>query len=119
MDYDAVADWPAHKARVEAFVWRELERVLPGVREQVVVATSASAQTSWRFTLNQRGAMLGWEMSPEQLGAGRPAQATGIRGLHLVGHWTRPGGGVTPVIVSAQRAAERILRGGGAGATHS
>jgi phytoene dehydrogenase-like protein len=111
MDYDAVGDWPQHKRDIEAFVWRELERVLPGIAAHVVVATSASAQTSWRFTLNQRGAMLGWEMSPEQLGDGRPPQETPIWGLHLVGHWTRPGGGVTPVIVSAQRAAERILAG--------
>jgi prolycopene isomerase len=114
MDYAAVGDWPAHKRDTEAFVWRELERVLPGIQEHVVVATSASAQTSWRFTLNQQGAMLGWEMSPEQLGEGRPAQQSPIRGLHLVGHWTRPGGGVTPVMVSAQRLAERILAGGSA-----
>jgi all-trans-retinol 13,14-reductase len=113
MDYEAVEDWPAHKQAVEAFVFRELERVLPGIGEHVVVATSASAHTSWRFTLNQRGAMLGWEMSPEQLAEGRPPRETPIRGLHLVGHWTRPGGGVTPVIVSAQRVAEQILGGGG------
>jgi prolycopene isomerase len=111
LDYDAIADWPAHKERMEAFVHRELERVLPGIGDHIAVGTSASAQTSWRFTRNQRGAMLGWEMAPDQLGAARAAEEVGIRGLHLVGHWTRPGGGVTPVIVSAQRAAERILRG--------
>lgn len=114
MDYEGVAEWPEHKRRIEAFVFRELERVLPGIGERIVVATSASAHTSWRFTLNRRGAMLGWEMSPDQLGEARPAQETAIRGLHLVGHWTRPGGGVTPVIVSAQQVAERITgsRGG-------
>jgi phytoene desaturase len=111
LDYDAITDWPAHKRAMEAFVFRELERVLPGIGAHVAVGTSASAQTSWRFTRNQRGAMLGWEMAPDQLGAARAAEEVGIRGLHLVGHWTRPGGGVTPVIVSAQRAAERILRG--------
>jgi hypothetical protein len=77
------------------------------------VRTSASARTSWRFTLNHHGAMLGWEMSPEQVGAGRPDLTAPLAGLYTVGHWTRPGGGITPVIVSAQRAA-RLAAGAGA-----
>ena len=38
---------------------------------------SASALTSWRFTLNLHGAMLGWEMSPGPVGrqAARPSRA--------------------------------------------
>jgi phytoene dehydrogenase-like protein len=58
--------------------------------------------------------MLGWEMSPEQLGERRPdiAGAAGnIRNLHFVGHWTRPSGGITPVIVSAQQVATAVVRG--------
>jgi len=31
--------------------------------------------------------------------------------LYLTGHWTQPGGGITPVIVSAQRVAKAILTG--------
>jgi phytoene dehydrogenase-like protein len=115
LDYDAVEDWPRHKQEIEAFLFANLERVLPGIGEHIVVRTSASARTAWRFTLNARGAMLGWEMSPEQLGAGRPAPETAIRNLHCVGHWTQPGGGITPVIVSAQRVAQTILRGASAG----
>jgi phytoene dehydrogenase-like protein len=111
LDYNAVEDWPQHKREMEAFIFSNLERVIPGIGERIAVKTSASARTSWRFTLNHRGAMLGWEMSPEQLGAGRPAPETAIRGLHCVGHWTQPGGGITPVIVSAQRVAQTVLRG--------
>ena len=110
MDYDAVEDWPRHKREVEAFVFAQLERVLPGIGRHIAVHSSASARTSWRFTLNTRGAMLGWEMSPEQLGSGRPSPETAIANLHCVGHWTQPGGGVTPVIVSAQRVAQTVLR---------
>ncbi len=74
----------------------------------VVVHLSASAATSERFTLNSRGAMLGWMMSPEQLGEGRMGIRTPVEGLFLTGHWTRPGGGITPVIVSALHAAEAV-----------
>ena len=55
--------------------------------------------------------MLGWAMSPEQLGEARLPAATPVENLYLTGHWTRPGGGVTPVIVSAQRLAQSILTG--------
>jgi phytoene dehydrogenase-like protein len=109
MDYGGVTDWDAHKARVEDFVVSHLARVIPGVRERIVVRLSASAKTAWRFTLNTAGAMLGWEMSPEQLGDGRPGIRGPVEGLYLVGHWTRPGGGITPVIMSALRAAEAVL----------
>lgn len=111
IDYDAVADWAEHKRRTEEFILTHLERVIPGIGERIVVSSSASARTSWRFTLNQRGAMLGWEMSPEQLGEGRPDLASPLANLYLVGHWTRPGGGITPVIVSAQQVAQAVLDG--------
>jgi len=115
LDQEAIADWPAHKRAVEALVLGHLERLIPGISARIVVAASASARTAERFTLNHRGAMLGWEMSPDQLGAGRPDVTSPVRDLWLVGHWTRPGGGVTPVIVSAQRVARAILSGRGAG----
>lgn len=111
MDYEATVDWPEHKRQIEAFALGHLERVIPGITQKIVVCTSASARTSWRFTLNQQGAMLGWEMSPDQLGDGRPARTTPIRNLYLVGHWTRPGGGITPVIVSAQQVAAAVIQG--------
>lgn len=111
MDYEAVDDWERHKRSVEQLALDHLERLVPGITKKVVVSISASARTSWRFTLNQKGAMLGWEMSPEQLGEGRPDITTPIRNLYLVGHWTRPGGGITPVIVSAQRVAAAVVRG--------
>lgn len=111
LNYDAVENWPLHKKEMEAFIFSNLEHVVPGIGDRITVRSSASALTSRRFTLNTQGAMLGWEMSPEQLGAGRPAPETAIRDLHCVGHWTQPGGGITPVIVSAQRVAQTVLRG--------
>jgi len=120
MDYAGTADWPAHKQRIEDFALAHLERLIPGFTERIVVKTSASARTSQRFTLNHQGAMLGWEMSPWQLGEGRPGVTSTIKNLYFVGHWTRPGGGITPVIVSAQQAAAAIVRGvRGASATRT
>jgi prolycopene isomerase len=114
MDCGDVGDWTAHKREIEDFIFGHLERVIPGIGARVAVHSSASARTSWRFTWNRGGAMLGWEMSPEQLGDGRPDLETAVPGLYCVGHWTRPGGGITPVIVSAQQVARRVLSGSNA-----
>lgn len=103
---------PAHrKAEVERFVLEQFEKILPGASRAIVSRSSASDRTAERFTRNRAGAMLGWEMAPDQLGANRPDVASPIPNLHFVGHWTRPGGGVAPVLVSAMRAAEAILDG--------
>jgi phytoene dehydrogenase-like protein len=104
----------ALRARIERRVLERFERVLPGVSRAIVSRTSATDRTAERFTRNSGGAMLGWEMSPDQLGRKRPDTRCGIPNVRFVGHWTRPGGGVAPVIVSARRVAEEILRGAAA-----
>ncbi len=109
VDAERIDDWDAHKAAVQAFLLGRLEAVLPGVSRHVEVACTATARTAWRFTRNEGGAMLGWEMSPDQLGDARPGVRGPLRNLFLTGHWVRPGGGITPVIVSAVRAAEAVV----------
>ena len=53
--------------------------------------------------------MLGWEMSPNQLGENRIGVVGPIKGLYFTGHWVQPGGGITPVIISAVQAAKAVL----------
>jgi phytoene dehydrogenase-like protein len=113
VDYDAVADWGTHKAAVERRVMAHLEEMIPGLAAKVVVKNSASALTSYRFTGNYQGAMLGWEMAPDQLGDKRPGIAGPLKNFYLTGHWVRPGGGITPVIVSAMQVAEAVLGNAG------
>jgi prolycopene isomerase len=108
VNFDAVQDWPSHKAAVEDYIYSSLERCIPGLTEKVVVRLSASAHTSHRYTLNHHGAMLGWEISPDQLGERRPDIQGQFKNLYFVGHWSQPGGGITPVMISAMRAAQMI-----------
>lgn len=109
---EEVDDWAAHKASVEGKIMERLRDLIPGIDARIVVKLSATAMTSFKYTRNWQGAMLGWEMSPDQLGAARLPTSTPIKGLHLVGHWAQPGGGITPVMICAQRVAEEILSGG-------
>jgi prolycopene isomerase len=110
IDYDHIGDWAAHKANFERYIMDHLERLIPGFGSKVVVRLSASALTSHRYTLNHQGAMLGWEMSPDQLGPHRLGVVSPIDRLSFVGHWVQPGGGITPVIVSAVNVARMITK---------
>jgi phytoene dehydrogenase-like protein len=106
-----IEDYPAYKAEVHESTMSRLRERLPGIDNHIVHCSSASHHTSYRFTNNYQGGMLGWEMSPDQLGPRRLPLYTTVDNLYLTGHWTQPGGGITPVIVSAQRVARAILTG--------
>lgn len=110
INYDAIENWAAHKASVEEYIMRNLEQVIPGFSDKIVVKQTASALTSYRFTLNHQGAMLGWEMSPDQLAPDRPSIVGPIKNLFFTGHWVQPGGGITPVIISAMQVAKLITQ---------
>ncbi|PON18569.1 hypothetical protein C2W62_07280 [Candidatus Entotheonella serta] len=110
IDYNAIEDWGTHKAAIERDIMDHLERMMPGFGDKVVVKSSASALTSHRYTLNYQGAMLGWEMSPDQLGDQRLDVTGPIQNLYFAGHWVKPGGGITPVIVSAMKVAQLITK---------
>ena len=109
MDSEGLDDPQRHKMEVERFLLGEIEGILPGISQSIEHLSTASAQTAERFTLNHKGAMLGWQMAPDQIGNHRPGVQGHLPGLYYTGHWVRPGGGITPVIVSAQHATEAIL----------
>ncbi|HEY3107394.1 MAG TPA: NAD(P)/FAD-dependent oxidoreductase, partial [Chloroflexota bacterium] len=109
LPYGWASSWRREKARYAELVLDEVESVLPGLRDSLTFVEGASPRTLERYTLNQAGAMYGWDPSPSQAGAARLAQSGPIRGLYLAGHWTRPGGGVYGVVASGLQAAELVL----------
>lgn len=110
LDYEGIEDWADHKQQIQNTMLDRLRLIFPDIDQKIVTMNAASAKTSHRFTQNFQGAMLGWTMSPQQLGERRPQIESPFENLYFTGHWTRPGGGITPVIVSAQIAAEKILK---------
>lgn len=109
VDYPRISDWRAHKAEIERYIMDNLERIMPGIAGKIAVKLSATAQTSYRYTLNHHGAMLGWQLSPDQLGEKRPGIQGPFPNLFFVGHWAQPGGGITPVMISAMQTARKII----------
>ncbi len=101
------ADWAEDRDGVLDRLLGKCERVLPGLRADLVHCEAATPATLERYTRNRRGAAYGWDQTP-QIARIRH----GIRNLHLAGHWAETGGGVLAAAFSGMRVAARILRGG-------
>ena len=106
--YDA-ARWRERKDALGSQLLRMAGGVLPGLEDRVRFLEAATPRTMERYTRNTAGAAYGWETTPAQVGPGRLDSRTPVRGLHLVGHWTQPGGGVYGVVSSGIQVARCIL----------
>lgn len=111
-----VGGWSAEeRARLADQLFARARRCLPALdRSQIEVAESVTPLAIERMTGNLNGSPYGWAHVPGQVGLDRPGSSTPIRNLHLVGHWTRPGGGVASVFVSARSLAMKLLESGAA-----
>ena len=108
MDYDAVDDWPRPQAGGRGVHLRPTwSGCCPGIGERIVVRDQRLGPHL--LALHPRTARGDARLGDVARAAGRrPARTRRrrSRNLYCVGHWTRPGGGITPVIVSAQRVAQ-------------
>lgn len=103
------AAYDAEKARVAAEVLRRLEAHHPGLSSQVEMTDVATPYTTWRYTLNQRGAYMGWLPTGAQMMSTLPRTLPGLDRFVMAGQWVVPGGGVPTCLISG-RDAVRILR---------
>jgi len=98
-----------YRAKKRAFAEELVDkasRLVPGLKEHIVVMDAATPRTFERYTLNPHGAIYGLDQSvgaPE-----RPYFKTPIKGLYLVGASTFPGGGIEAVVISGIIAANDI-----------
>ncbi len=102
------AAYDAEKARVAGEVLRRLERYHPGLSGQVEVTDVATPCTTWRYTLNRRGAYMGWLPTAAQMMTALPRTLPGLGCFVMAGQWVVPGGGVPTCLISG-RDAVRIL----------
>lgn len=103
----------AEKARLQAETIRALEEHFPGMAARVEVGDVATPTTCERYTGNWRGSTQGWLMTTtwmKRLTAGKnlPTTFAGVDRFHLIGQWTRPGGGLPPAAMSGRDVVRRL-----------
>jgi phytoene desaturase len=108
LPYHAVRSWRDNKQTYERAMLARLEGLLPGITGRLTFAEGGTPRTMERYTLNLRGAIYGWEQTPDQSTTDRLPHRTPIEGLWLSGHWTQPGGGVLTVMSSAVQTVELL-----------
>lgn len=109
LPYEREEGWKLAKDPMAEYMIEMAERRLSGLSQSLRFIEAATPRTLERYTRNSAGAIYGWELSPRQVGLGRLGVRTPIEGLHLVGHWTQPGGGVYGVVSSGVQAAREVL----------
>jgi len=106
---DIGESWRQAKPRFQQRLLEQAERRFPGLNDHLLLVEAGTPRTLERYTLNHQGAAYGFEPSPAQIGPNRPGARGVLPGLYQTGHWTRPGGGVAGVSISALLAAQAIL----------
>jgi all-trans-retinol 13,14-reductase len=88
----------------------KLEKLIPGITEEIEYYELGTAKTVQRYTLNPGGAIYGYAQTPEQSGIlHRPSNTSPVRNLYFASAWAQPGGGFTGAMLSGWFCASDIL----------
>jgi phytoene desaturase len=98
--------YEAEKERVAAEVLARLEAHYPGISSLVEVTDVATPYTTWRYTLNHKGAYEGWLPTPEVIITQIERTLPGLANFYMAGQWVIPGGGVPPCLYSGRHVAQ-------------
>ncbi len=101
--------YESRKRRATEAILDKVEKVIPNLREHIVVSELGTPKTMERYTANPEGSIFGPKQNVYQSGLNRLKPETPIRGLYLVGASIYPGGGYPSVISSGYRTANLIL----------
>jgi len=90
-------DYLRVKKEIARALISQVDAVIPGISDRIVVQDEATPKTFERYTSMPEGAIYAFDQS---IGVRRPYFKTPIKGLYLVGASTFPGGGVEAAVIS-------------------
>jgi phytoene dehydrogenase-like protein len=100
---------PTTRNRFAESMLDRAEKVLPELRKHITFVASPTTEEKEKYPLHRLGPIYGWANSVKQAGPRRLPYKTPISGLYLTGHWTQPGSGIWPVVLSGINAARYVL----------
>ena len=102
-------DWRAHKDEIaDGMIALAEKKRLPGLSKHIAVKKILTPEDLQRLTHSSGGSMYGWANSPGHSLVRRVSMKSPVKGLYHVGHWTRPGTGVTSAILSGWMLGNRL-----------
>ncbi len=102
-------DWRERKDEIaDGMIALAEHKRLPGLSKHIVVKKVLTPEDLQRLTHSSEGSMYGWANSPRHSLVRRVSMKSPVKGLYHVGHWTRPGTGVTSAILSGWMLANRL-----------
>jgi len=88
-----------------------LERLYPGIREQIEVVDVATPLSYERYTGNWQGSTCGWLLTKDTMKLmllGVPKTLPGLKNFYMAGQWVEPGGSVPLAAMSGRNAVQLI-----------
>ena len=86
------------------------QTLLPGLRNAIEVKEIGTPLTNIRYTSNYKGAIYGFDQTPDNSGNTRLGHSTPVKNLYLSGAWTSPGHGYGGVIYSGLQCFGEIMK---------
>jgi phytoene dehydrogenase-like protein len=116
--FDYLSDWEslskekyrAKKEEVAQVFIERLDKLIPGIKEEIELYEVGTSKTIKRYTLNPEGTPYGFAQIPKQAGRKRIQQKSPIENLYFASAWSMPGLGFSGAIIGGYFCAEEILR---------
>ena len=89
---------------------RVAEKLIPNIRDHIVLYNIATPITHLRYTGNKNGSMMGQKPGKENMQAKVASYKTPVKNLLLSGHWADLGGGILIAMKSAVNTSLMILQ---------
>ncbi len=98
------------KERIAEKLIEQTTRLIPNLRERVIVQSTATPLTMYRYTRATRGGLQGLAHTVAQSGRERGGNKTPIGNLYRAGQYVFPGAGIVTVAISGTLCAELIMK---------
>lgn len=115
---DYLSDWEdlsreeyrAKKEEVAQVFIDRLDKLIPGIKEEIELYEVGTPKTIKRYTLNPEGTAYGFAQIPKQAGRKRIQRKSPIENLYFASAWAMPSHGFSGTIIGGYSCAEEILR---------
>lgn len=112
---DYIKDWEGltreeyniKKDEVAQIFIEKLEKIIPGIKDVIVIYEVGTSKTVERYTLNPQGAVYGFAQTPERV---KLDEIKSIENLYFASAWTKIGGGFSGAIFNGYLCALEIIR---------